>query len=100
MTKNRYSFDLRGIHKETGTLYDENGFDRNGIHILTWDRFDLLGMDKDGNKIASKTENLSKIVGSKEPKKRQIVEQRKKKPKKIKRMTKRKRGQEVIDKFT
>ncbi|MCC7573881.1 MAG: hypothetical protein KO464_10980 [Candidatus Methanofastidiosum sp.] len=55
-------------------------------------------MDKDGNKIAPPIEDLSKIVGSRPPKKKhtKLITL---KPKKTKKTPIRKRGQEVIDKF-
>ncbi|NYT04660.1 MAG: hypothetical protein GKC00_08150 [Candidatus Methanofastidiosa archaeon] len=123
----KYGFDWRGIHKETGTMYDQRGFDkngmhretetkfdpegynsegydlrgfnRNGIHQITWDVFDLLGMDKDGNKIAPPIEDLSKIVGSRPPKKKEIKRETLLKHKKNKKIPKRKKGQEVIENF-
>ncbi|NMC58469.1 MAG: hypothetical protein GYA51_03640, partial [Candidatus Methanofastidiosa archaeon] len=105
---NEEGFDKNGIHKETDKKYDlegynsegydARGFNRNGIHYLTWDVFDLLGMDKDGNKIAPPTEDLSKIVGAKSSKKKQSTPIMRK-IKKTKKTPKRKRGQQVIEKF-
>ena len=55
----KYGFDREGIHKVTGTEFDEYGFvreginqlgfDRNGFHYVTKTKFDEDGYDKDGH---------------------------------------------------
>ena len=43
-----FTFGIDGIHKVTGTEYNERGFNVDGIHKVTNTLFDPNGFDKDG----------------------------------------------------